>query len=98
MSTKEEFKALFEEALAETKADLRVDLEELSAYASQRLEHLATLVGQPGYDQAVRAERDAVLLRAGIRATREADAADQRLIGILQGAMRIGAAALAASA
>lgn len=90
-----QFREMIEATLRQLGRELRVGVAELSQYAAARTEHLSTLVGEPGFEEAVLAERDNVLLRAGITATRTADVADQRFVGIIQGALRIGAAALA---
>ena len=97
MNVEQEFKALLEDTLNEMGTSLQADLADLSRYASERSAHLSELVGQPGFEYAVRAERDSVALHAGITTTNEADATDQRLIGLIQGALRIGATALAAA-
>lgn len=68
----------------------------LAAYAAERTSYLSLLVGQPGFEQAVVAERANVALRAGILAIDTADAAQSRFIGVIQGALSIGAKALAA--
>ncbi len=75
---------------------LQADVTDVGMYAAQRAAHLATLVGQPGFEDAVLAERDNVVLKAGILAARRGDAVDQRLIGIIQGALRTAAVLLAA--
>jgi len=92
--TKEHFKALILESASEMGKEIFFDLDELSLYAVQRAAHLSTITNEPGFDEAVRAERDAVALKAGISATNAADAADQRIIGVIHGALRIGALAL----
>lgn len=75
---------LIRDALEETGLELRVDAQELRVYMAQRAAHLTTLVGQRGFDRALRAERDSVALWAGIRASARARAAEQRFIGIVQ--------------
>lgn len=87
---------LLEDALAETGVSLTKGAEELALYAAGRSAHLATLVDDPGFDQAVRAERDAVALEAGLSAVRQGDAADAQIVGIIQGAIAMGARALTA--
>lgn len=87
---------LLSDAVKETGQDLKGDLQVVTAYAAERTAVLATLVGQPGFEEAVRAERDNVALKAGIASVAAADAFDQRVVGIIQGALFIGAKALAA--
>ncbi len=91
-----EFKTLLSDALSETGASLQGDLHEVALYANERAAHLSTLVGQAGFEHAVRAERDNVMLKAAVVATEQADAVDQRIVGLVQGALAIGAKALAA--
>ena len=88
-------KNMLEIALAEISADLESTVDGVAAYAAQRMAVLATLVGQPGYEEAVIAERDNVAMFAGIGAVDTADAAAQRLLGIVQGVLSLGAQLLA---
>ena len=92
----DDFRALFQDAIAETGVEIRVGLAELATYAAERSAHLATLVGDPGFSMAVAAERDAVALKAGIVAVRQADQADARLVGIIQGGLSFAAKLIAA--
>ncbi len=92
----EDFKALLKDAFDEAGKELRIDLNALALYAQERAAHLATLAGQPGFELALRAERDNVTLRAGIAAVEQADATDQRIVGLIHGALGIAAKALAA--
>lgn len=66
----------------------------LADYAASRSVHLATLVGQPGFQEALIAERNNVALRAGIAASQTANSAESRFLGVLQGALAVGAQAL----
>lgn len=79
-----------EASLRETGGSLKRTSAEVATYTAQRAAHLATIVGQAGHAEAVIAERDAVCLFAGIAATREADAADQRVVGLIHGALALG--------
>ncbi len=94
MSESERFQELIESAVAELGKELTVDTSELAVYAAERSSHLATLVNDPDFDIAVRAERDAVALKAGIILTNESDSADFRLVGIIQGAIHFAALAV----
>lgn len=80
----------------QTGRDLKADVAAVGAYAAERAAHLATLAGQPGFEDAALAERDNVVLKAGIAAANRGDATDQRLIGIIQGTLRTAALLLAA--
>jgi hypothetical protein len=92
----ESIEALLKDAIAETGATLAKGADELALYVAGRSAHLATLVEDPGFDLAIRAERDAVALEAGLAAVEQAEAADARLLGIFQGVLAMGAKALAA--
>jgi len=87
--------------LSTSAEELGLELEgtarDLAVYAAERTAYLSTLVGQPGFEQAVVAERANVALRAGIAAIDSADAAQSRFLGVIQGALSIGAKALAAA-
>ena len=68
--------------------------DDMGAYALERAEHLAEIINEPGWEQALLAERDNVALRAGINMVHEADAIDVRLNGILEGALAFAAGIL----
>lgn len=93
---KEDFIKLLQDAATETGATLQANLEDLATFAEQRTEHLKTMTADPHFPMAVRAERDAVALRAGINASRQGSAADQRLLGLIQGALAFAAKVAAA--
>lgn len=68
--------------------------ESVARYAAARAAHLAKIIGEPGYDEAVKAEIQNVALEAGIAAVDSADAADVRVVSLIEGALKIGIAAL----
>jgi len=80
-----DFDDLLRAALRETRADISVDADELVRYTAERGAHLSTLAGQPGFQRALVAERNAIALKAGLDATLQAEAADARLVGVIQG-------------
>lgn len=80
------FEALLQDAAREMGRDLG-DLSAVRAYAAQRALHLSTLVDQPGYELAIRAERNNVAAELGLDVTASADKFDQRLVGLIQGAL-----------
>lgn len=86
-----DFVVLFEDAIAETGVSLRAGVVELAAFAAERSAYLATLVDDPGFNMALRAERDAVVLHAGITAVQQADQADERFVGLIQGGLALAA-------
>jgi hypothetical protein len=90
-----DFRLLLDSALKETGASLEQSTAEVAQYAAERTAYLSTLVGQPGFELAVQAERDAVALFAGIVAVGQAQAVQGRIIGVIQGALFMGAKALA---
>ncbi len=81
------FKALIEQAVAETGVSLEISSDDLGRYMAERAEHLATLVDDPGFDFAARAERDNIALKAGVGAWKVGRAVDQQFVGILQGGL-----------
>jgi len=98
MSATNDFMSLLEGTLKETGKELYLARDEVRQYAGEQMAQLALAVGEPGYDRAVIAARDNVLLRMGLRAVANADSSDQRIIGIVQGALFFGAKAIAGGA
>lgn len=93
---KDDFKALLEDLLDEARVDLKKSADEVAEYAAARANHLATLVGLPGFEQAVRAERDNVALFAGLALAGQITAAQARVVGAIQGMLFMAAKVLAA--
>ncbi len=91
MSIQQDLATLFRDVADETGVILRVGADELAAYAAERSANLATLVGSVNFERAVRIERDSVALKAGIIAVQNADQADARLVGVIQGALSFAA-------
>lgn len=85
---------LLEETAKEIGRELRGDMKSVRAYAAQRMAHLATGIGEPGYTEALKAERDAILLKAAGKAVKNADAVDRRFHMIVETALTIGSRAL----
>lgn len=82
-------------SLRETGRDLSVSMDEVRAEAANQLIKLSLAAGEPGYERAVIAARDNVALVAGLKSVSNADAVDGRIIGVIQGALFVGAKALA---
>lgn len=59
-------------------------LDEVGEYIGERVAHLSTVVGEPGFREALTAERDSICLRAAGRAVIEADLLDARLLASAQ--------------
>lgn len=95
MSLKSEVKALLVDALDETGAELSASVDDAAEYIAVRSEHLANAVGEPGFDRAVRTERNNIALHIGLTGSANATSAEERISGILQGVLRIGATLLA---
>ena len=95
MNVGQELEKILKDNAAEFGNELRIDFTEIREYVAARTAYLATIVGQTGFEQALRAERDNVALKIGIGITKRADAADQRLLGVIGGVLSLGARALA---
>lgn len=78
---------LLEDVLEETGAQLSVSKDDLVQYTAERGAHLATIVDEPGFSLALRAERDSIALYAGLNASLAAEAADARMVGTIQGVL-----------
>lgn len=68
---------------------------ELAEYAAERAAHLSAIVNEPGFPEAVRAERDNVALKAGILAAEVGDEVNQGLLAALAGGLGFAARAIA---
>lgn len=89
-----QLESLIADALKETGATAQLSAKEMVVEAQASAMRLSAAIGQPGYDEALRAERDVLALKAGLKLVAQADAADARVVGIIQGA--IGLLAVAA--
>lgn len=79
---------------AEIGQGLKEDLTEVSEYAASRTQHLSAAISEPGFPEALRAERDNVALMAAMEGVDRADDLDQRLLSVTNGALAIGARAI----
>lgn len=93
--TTKHFEDVLKDALEETGAELGVSAHDLALYMTERSLHLSTIAHEPGFDQALRAERNNVALRAGLELDDNATTFDAQIIGIIQGGLALAAAALA---
>ena len=75
--------------------DLLDNLDNAKTYISARILHLSAAVGEPGFELALMAERDAIAMHLGLLAVDSADKLDYELLGLLRGGLSIAAAALA---
>lgn len=62
--------------------ELKADLDETRLYMQQRLAHLASIAGQPGYARAAEAEAHNVLMKATLNGIDSARKADRRITRI----------------
>lgn len=85
---------VLERAARESGVDLAASGRDLALYANERAAELVAAAGEPGYDRALDAARDAVLLYAAGRAVDAADAADARLIGVVEAGLAVATRAL----
>lgn len=65
--------------------ELKGDSHELRTLAAELTADLTLAAGQPGFDEALVAARDAVMLKLGVDAVEIGDAADAELRGIILG-------------
>lgn len=89
-----DLKALLQSALDESGRDLNVSLDYVVSYALVRMAHLAAHADSPDFQAMVIIERNNVAIEAGLQAADAADNIDSHIIGIIQGALAIGAAAI----
>ena len=78
--------------------DFKGSAQEIRQYSAESMARLATLVGQPGFETAVEAERDIVAIKIGMRIAKDADKADMKALGVIEGALRMGAGMLSGGA
>ena len=83
------------DGVKETGVNLKISAAALALYTTERAAALSLAIGQPGFEEAVRAERDNVALKGGISAVLQGDAADARFVGLIQGALGLAARAIA---
>ncbi len=88
--------ALFKSEGVAARDDLVQAADRVADYAVEQSEQLVPLVADAGFMLAVTAAAQNVLMRAGLKLTAQADAADARFVGLLEGALAIGTRALAA--
>lgn len=80
----------------ELKIELKVSAELLAHYIADRLSHLRVASAEPGYQDAVVAERDSILLYATGQTVDGADAADTKITAaVTNGLVKILVGALA---
>jgi hypothetical protein len=83
-----------EELFAESKQELATGVNELGDYVAERISHLKFAMNEPGYPEAVAAERDAIALKAAGRTVDKADEFDAHLVGLVEKGLVYGLAGL----
>lgn len=81
--------AILKPALADTARDLQVTAHDVAVYTAQRARHLSNSHGEPGWEEALAVEKQNVALMAGIQTVEAADAADARVLGIIDGVLTV---------
>lgn len=81
---------LLEAAAAATGTELKRSAREVTLYVAGRTAHLVAIANEPGFEEALAAEADSVALYAGVHAVSNADGADARVRGIIEGALVVG--------
>lgn len=92
----DEFLGLIKEHADQIGVELDGDFEAASEFAAQRAAHLSTIVGEPGFSEAMVAERDAIALRLTGDAIERADAIDGRVLAFIGQSLMLSARLLAA--
>lgn len=90
-----DLKDLLEASARRLEVEFKGDSHRLREVAAEEMAALSLLVGQPGFEEAVLASRDIVLLESGLAAVELADAADAELRGLIGGFLAASARALA---
>jgi len=94
MANPNELLSLLADSAKETGRNLDLSQQKLREVVATQMAQLALAVGEPGYERAVVAARDVIALAAGLQLHANAAAADQRIVGVIQGALFFGAKAL----
>lgn len=97
MNPAEEVKSQFTAIIKALGKSVKGSASQIAKYATDRAAHLAELVDDPNFEQAYKAERDAVLLKAAIDSTNAADASDRAAAQIMSAALRIAVVAMTAA-
>lgn len=87
MADKTQLIASLTDQLKQTGKQFAVAAEEVASYTVERAQHLTTLAGDPNFNEALIAERDAVALKAGIAAVDNADTTDAKIVAFIQGVL-----------
>jgi len=83
------FRGTLDSTLAEVGLRLAVDSTEAATMVAASAAKIASIAHEPGLDLAVRAERDNLALRLGIRTTQAASVADAQVLGLIHAGIRL---------
>lgn len=90
-----ELVAMLETAYKDEGRSIAFDTKALATYAAEEAKVLSLAISEPGFDQAIKAARDNLAMKAGLAAVVVGDRADARFYGILEGGLAIAARAIA---
>lgn len=90
-----DFLTLLQTSGLEALGEAQMEVTEVAEYVATRASHLSKAINEPGFQQAVLAERDNVALFAGISAVNLAEAQQLRFMGLIEGSLTLGARAFA---
>ncbi len=74
--------------------ELSDDLESVAEYAAQRADILSLAIGEPGFEFALKAERDNIALRSAHIGVERADDIDAKILAATRGGLVLAARAL----
>lgn len=101
MPTYEALKQMGQDIVAQLQAEAKAlgvaftsDIEGVAAYAAGRADHLSFAIGEPGFELALRAERDSLAIRASLGVVAHADQIDARILAVAQGSLALAARGL----
>ena len=86
-----DFEDLLKSTLGELGVNLSVTTSELATLVREQSAKLALAQGEPGFEEVLVAARDNIALKAGLALHEQARGADQRIIGLIHGALGVGA-------
>ena len=89
MDIGEEIARMLKAAVRESGNDLKDDGKELAKFIGDAVKRLRAAKDDPHFDVILQAEIDNIRLRAALATVKEADKTDERITGILQGALNI---------
>lgn len=92
----DEFIQALRDHAIEAGQELAGDLSSVRDDLAARMAHLSRTVGEPGFRDALVAERDNLAMKTAGRAIDRGDAFDSRILGLAEGTLLVGSKLLAA--